>query len=150
MELYSIAHLINPHWQYRNKIIAEMMRPNSSVLDLGCGAKNLLKFYNPSKYLGVDGVETADLILDLNSDFYLPGGWDYAVNSGILEFVLRPDQYLKKIKGLSEEYFFSWWRGSGWGRLSFIEIESLIEKNYQIIETKKMGLVNKLYRCINR
>lgn len=149
MELYSLAHLSNPHWQYRNKMIAEMLKPNSSVLDLGCGAKNLLKFYKPSKYLGVDGVVTADLVIDLNSNFQLPGGWDYAVNSGILEFVIRPDLYLEKIKGLSNEYFFSWWRGSGWGRLPFDEIENLISKNYSIVEIKEMGLVNRLYRCIN-
>jgi hypothetical protein len=149
MELYGIEHLSNPHWQYRNKMIAEMMRPNSTVLDLGCGAKNLLKFYKPSKYLGVDGVATADLVLDLNTDFQLPSGWDYAVNSGILEFVVRPDLYLEKIKGLSNEYFFSWWRGAGWGRLPFDDIEQLISKNYIILETKEMGLVNKLYRCIN-
>lgn len=149
MELYGIEHLSNPHWQYRNKMIAEMMRPNSTVLDLGCGAKNLLKFYKPSKYLGVDGVATADLVLDLNTDFQLPSGWDYAVNSGILEFVVRPDLYLEKIKGISNEYFFSWWRGSGWGRLQFDDIEQLISKNYTIIETKEMGLVNKLYRCVN-
>ncbi len=130
-------------------MIAEMMRPNSTVLDLGCGAKNLLKFYKPSKYLGVDGVATADLVLDLNTDFQLPSGWDYAVNSGILEFVVRPDLYLEKIKGLSNEYFFSWWRGAGWGRLPFDDIEQLISKNYIILETKEMGLVNKLYRCIN-
>ena len=149
MELYSLAQLTNPHWQHRNKMISEMMLPNSSVLDLGCGAKNLLKFYKPSKYLGVDGVISADLVIDLNSNFDLPAGWDYAVNSGILEFVVRPDLYLEKIKGVSQEYFFSWWRGSGWGRLTFNDIEQLISKNYQIIETREMGLVNRLYRCIN-
>ena len=148
MELYSLEHLANPHWQDRNKMIAEKMRPNSSVLDLGCGAKNLLKFYKPSKYLGVDGVVSADLIVDLNSDFHLPIGWDYAVNSGILEFVVRPDLYLEKIKGVSQEYFFSWWRGSGWGRLPFDDIEKLISKNYQIIETREMGLVNRIYKCV--
>ena len=147
MELYSIEQLSNPHWQYRNKMIADMMRPNSTVLDLGCGAKNLLKFYKPSKYLGVDGVATADLVLDLNTDFHLPSGWDYSINSGILEFVVRPDLYLKKIKGVSNEYFFSWWRGAGWGRMSFQDIEQLISENYTIIETKEIGLVNRLYRC---
>jgi hypothetical protein len=97
----------------------------------------------------LDGVISADLVIDLNSNFDLPAGWDYAVNSGILEFVVRPDLYLEKIKGVSQEYFFSWWRGSGWGRLTFNDIEQLISKNYQIIETREMGLVNRLYRCIN-
>jgi hypothetical protein len=149
MELYSYDYLTNPHWEYRNKIIAEMMTTNKRVLDLGCGAKNLLKFYTPSVYLGVDGIPSADLVVDLNSDFTIPGNWDYAVNSGILEFVVRPDLYLEKIKNLSSEYIFSWWRGTGWGRMSFEDIEDLISKNYKIVEIKEMGLVNKIYRCNN-
>ena len=149
MELYSLAHLSNPHWEDRNKMIAEMMRPNSRVVDLGCGAKNLLKFYKPAEYLGIDGIPSADMVVDLNSDFKLPGGWDYAVNSGILEFVIRPDLYLEKIKNISNEYFFSWWRGAGWGRRPFVDIEELISRNYKILEIKEMGLVNRLYRCQN-
>ena len=89
MQLYSLKHLSNPHWEDRNKIIADMMLPNKKVIDLGCGAKNLLKFYNAKKYLGVDGIPSADLVVDLDGNFELPDGWDYAVNSGILEFVLR-------------------------------------------------------------
>jgi|688.fasta_scaffold160252_3 hypothetical protein len=147
MELYSYNHLTNPHWEDRNKIIAGMMSPNKRVLDLGCGAKNLLKFYNPSEYLGVDGIPSADVIVDLNSNFNIPGNWDYAVNSGILEFVVRPDLYLEKIKNLSSEYFFSWWRGAGWGRMPFADVENLISKNYKIIKIKEMGLVNRIYQC---
>ena len=149
MELYHLDILKNPPWEYRNRIISEMMLPNKTVIDLGCGGKNLLKFYTPTNYLGVDGIPSADLTIDLNTNFTLPNGWDYAVNSGILEFVIRPDLYLEKIKNISNEYFFSWWRGDGWGRMSFNEIEKLISKNYQIIETKEIGQVNKLYRCIN-
>ena len=147
MELYSIDYMKSPHWEYRNKMISDMMEPNKTVIDLGCGAKNLLKFYTPAAYLGVDGVPSADLVVDLNSDFKLPDGWDYAVNSGILEFVNRPDLYLDKIKTISKEYFFSWWKGVGWGRMPFDEIEQLISENYTIIEIKKMGLVNRLYKC---
>jgi hypothetical protein len=147
MELYSFYYMKNPHWEYRNRMISEMMEPNKTVIDLGCGAKNLLNFYTPSSYLGVDGIPSADLVIDLDSDFILPNGWDYAVNSGILEFVIRPDLYLEKIKTISKEYFFSWWRGEGWGRMPFQELENLISINYNIVESKEMGLVNKLYKC---
>lgn len=147
MELYSYNHMISPHWEHRNKLISEMMLPNKSVIDLGCGAKNLLKFYTPSSYLGVDGIPSADLRINLNSDFMLPTGWDYAVNSGILEFVIRPDLYLEKIKKVSKEYFFSWWRGIGWGRMHFTAIEELISNNYIILDVKEIGLVNRLYKC---
>lgn len=147
MELYPLPYLKNPHWSDRNKIIASMMEPNKSVIDLGCGAKIFLDHYSPSKYLGVDGIPSADLVVDLDSNFNLPSGWDYAVNSGILEFVLRPDLYLEKIKHISNEYIFSWWRGNGWGRMGFNELEILISKNYKIIDVRTMGLENKIYKC---
>lgn len=147
MELYSVGQMIQPHWEDRNKLISSMMVPDRTVIDLGCGAKNLLKFYKPTKYLGVDGIPSADMILDLNSEFTLPANWDYAISSGILEFVIRPDLYLDKIKLISNEYFFSWWRGPGWGRMSFESIEALISVNYTIVEIHEMGLVNRIYRC---
>lgn len=147
MELYSLVQTTNPHWEDRNRIISEMMEPNKTVIDLGCGAKNLLKFYTPSRYLGVDGLPSADLVVDLDSNFELPGHWDYAVNSGILEFVIRPDLYLEKIKTISQDYFFSWWRGPGWGRMPFDALETLISKNYKIVEIREMGLVNRIYKC---
>ena len=147
MELYHLDILKNPPWEHRNRLISKMMLPNKTVVDLGCGSKNLLKFYTPTKYLGVDGIPSADLIMDLNTNFTLPTGWDYAVNSGILEFVIRPDLYLEKIKNISNEYFFSWWRGAGWGRMSFSEIEKLISINYTITDIREMGLVNRVYKC---
>jgi hypothetical protein len=124
------------------------MEPNKSVIDMGCGAKNILKFYKPSQYLGVDGIKQADLVLDLNSDFQIEGQFDYVVNSGILEFVQRPDLYLEKIKGLGKVYFISWWKGYGWGRMHFNEVEKMISKNYSITEEIKFGTTNKLYVCI--
>lgn len=148
MELYNYAQLLNPHWEHRNRIIASMIESNKTVIDLGCGAKNLLKFCEPARYLGVDGIPSADVVIDLNSNFTLPTGWDYVINSGILEFVIRPDLYLEKIKTLGDVYIFSWWRGSGWGRMQFCEIEALIASNYQIIETQKLGLVNRVYKCV--
>ena len=141
MELYSYAHLLNPHWEDRNKIIAEMMVPNRRVIDMGCGAKNLLKFYKPSEYLGVDGIPSADMIVDLNSNFTISGDWDYAVNSGILEFVVRPDLYLEKIKNLSSEYIFSWWRGAGWGRMSFVDPKYIENRDFLILYCEENQII---------
>jgi cyclopropane fatty-acyl-phospholipid synthase-like methyltransferase len=134
MEMFAIQHLKNPHWTRRNKLIGEtMMDPGKSVLDLGCGAKDLLKYYKPSDYLGVDIAETADLIVDFDKEFELPAGWDYVVNSGILEYVDDPDRYLKKISTLGKEYIFSWWQGIGHGRMSKERIkEEFIQKYYDI------------------
>ena len=40
-----------------NKVIAENLLPNKSVLDLGGGAANLLKYYSPTDYMCVDGMD---------------------------------------------------------------------------------------------
>jgi hypothetical protein len=141
MEMFALEHLKNPHWSRRNKLIAEeLLEPNKTVLDLACGAKDLLKYYTPRDYLGVDIVETADLIIDLDKDFQLPSGWDYVVNSGILEYVDDVDCYLKKIQDLGNEYVFSWWQGVGYGRMSDQRLkEEFIEKYYTINYETRWG-----------
>ena len=94
----SELHLRRPPWRLRNKVIAENLLPNKSVLDLGGGAANLLKYYSPTDYMCVDGMDMpeVDKKLDLNTDYQkkLPNNWDYAVNSGILEYVYNIELYL--------------------------------------------------------
>lgn len=149
MELYSIKNLINPHWTERNKLIAtKLLEPNKTVLDLGCGAKDLLRYYKPTKYLGVDGIPEADMVIDLNLDFKIPSGFDYTVCSGIFEHIDRPDILLKKILGLSKEYIFTWWSSPGYGRMSHDKFECLIQKNYTIINRLNWGPVQVLYKCV--
>jgi hypothetical protein len=148
MQIFNELHLNTPYWEGRNKMIAEeFLEPDKSVLDLGCGSKILLRYYSPSRYLGVDGFDSADLNLDLNQDFVLPSGWDYAVNSGILEYLDNVENYLVKIKGLANEYIFTWWTGRGYGRMSHDRFESVISKNYVILKSKHWGPVQKIYKC---
>jgi SAM-dependent methyltransferase len=151
MEMFAVQHLKSPHWTRRNKLIGEqLLSPDRSVLDLGCGAKDLLKYYKPSKYLGVDIAETADLIVNFDQDFELPAGWDYVVNSGILEYVDDLDTYLKKISNLGNEYIFSWWQGIGYGRMSIDRVKKeFIEKYYRIEYETRWG-PQMVVRCVNR
>jgi hypothetical protein len=140
--------MITPYWAGRNKLIAdEFLQPNKSILDLGCGSKNLLKFYSPIKYLGVDGIGEADIIVDLNSNFILPSGWDYAVNSGILEYLNNIEKYFVNIRGLATEFVFTWWTGTGYGRMSHSQIETLISKYFCITHEKYWSPVQKVYKC---
>lgn len=146
----SELHLTKPPWTLRNKLIAEQLLPNKSVIDIGGGAADFKKYYTPSKYLNVDGMpmEKVDLILDLNQDYdtQLETGWDYAVNSGILEWVTRVDEFLYKQRNLADQYIFTWHIEPMWGRMSFERIESIIKDNYTIIDTVPWGSQN-IYRC---
>lgn len=118
-------------WAERNQRIASLFDENKSVLDLGCGYKNLLKYYTPSNYLGVDWFEHADITINLNDDFVLPAGWDYVVSSGVLEYLDNVENYLTKIKELGNTYIFTWRAKED--RYSYDEIRTLIEKQYIIL-----------------
>jgi 2-polyprenyl-3-methyl-5-hydroxy-6-metoxy-1,4-benzoquinol methylase len=149
MELFNPRHLIAPHWNGRNKLIVDQfLEPNKSILDLGCGAKPILKMYAPSNYLGVDGLPTADRVIDLNSDFTLPAGWDYVLCSGIFEHINLPNKLLKKVRGLGNEYIFTWWTGIGYGRMPHSAMEDLIRQDYKIIKESNWGAVQKIYKCV--
>lgn len=143
-------HLENPPWKLRNKLISKMMEPNKSLLDLGCGAKNLLKYYTPTDYLGLDGMPCADIVCNLDEDFQnlVNPGWDYAVSSGVLEYVLNPELYLKRQKGLADKYILTWHPSPLWGRMPFDRIEEVIKKHYKIIDEQPWG-AQKVYMCID-
>lgn len=153
MELvHSHILLKKPHWAPRNKMIAnEFLDPFKSVLDLGCGAKNLLKFYHPQEYLGLDGydIPEVDMVVDLDTEFQhnIKSGWDYCVNSGVLEYVENFRALLKRQKELAKEYIFTWDRMPGWGRLPFEEVEKIISEDYEIIKKKNWGKNQRVWKC---
>ncbi len=89
-------------WPYRYKEISKRIQPGSSVLDIGCGMMEL-KQYLPlnCKYVGLDMVARGDktLIYDLNNKVDIQKlldsragkkRFDYAVCSGVLEYLNRP------------------------------------------------------------
>lgn len=137
MKLFDPKKLINPTWTKRNQLIAQNLPPGKSVLDLGCGEKDFLRYYHPSKYCGVDGLPSADIILNLNDSIdLLRGGWDIVLNSGILEYLNSIPSYLEKIHHLGEEFIFTWWPKKNTGRMSQIEfIELLCDKGYMVNNT---------------
>jgi len=132
-------------WQNRNKTIAELLDPNKSVLDLGCGYKNFLKFYNPSKYLGVDNFAEADIVLDLNLPFKLPTNWDYIINSGVLEYLDDVTNYINRISNLGSQFIFSWWQKPNTTRMSYENIEATLLEYYKI--EKKINIGQCIYLC---
>lgn len=137
---FELTRLINPSWTSRNKLISSLIPANQSVLDLGCGAKDLLNYYTPTKYLGVDCVDTADIKCDLDKELDLPTGWDYVVNSGILEYLDDIPSYLKKVSKFGSTYIFTWHPTKAkWSpnkpAITHDEFKELVSTMYNIIET---------------
>ena len=132
-------------WSNRNREIVSLLKDNKTILDLGCGYKNLLDHYTPSKYLGVDWFDYADIMLNLNDDFQLqiPNGWDYVISSGVMEYLDSVDDYLKKVKGLGDTYIFTWWEKPD--RHSYHEVKSYIKQYYKIVSENDSA--QRIYLC---
>lgn len=108
----------NPGWTGRNEAIAAYIEPSTSILDLGCGSKDLLKYTSPSTYCGVDHFSNtvADVQIDLNSDFHLPEGtWDTIVCSGLLEYLEDLDHFFFRIKPKVNKLIITFWRSAATG-----------------------------------
>ena len=99
----------------------------------------------------VDGMDMpeVDKKLDLNTDYQneLPNNWDYAVNSGILEYVYNIELYLDRQKSLAKEYIFTWFPDKLQGKQGHEWIVPIIEKNYSITQTIPWG-IQKIYKCL--
>lgn len=81
-----------PGWDDRNKLIAGLIPPGSSVLDLGAGAQSLKGYLAPGDdYQPCDLVKAAEGVLpcDFNAGWYpdIHQQYDFVVCSGLLEYV---------------------------------------------------------------
>ncbi len=107
---------MNPkHQKYTRpdlKIIADLIEPGSSVLDLGCGSGDLLKLLIEEKNVRGHGMEIVDNYvfecvakgvpviqsdLDEGLDDYPDGSFDYIVLSQTMQQVRRPHLILKEM-----------------------------------------------------
>lgn len=80
------------------EIYSGFLKSEGEVLHLGCGDASLKTILNPSKYIGVDLTEQADVKLDLNiKENYvrLPKDFDYVVLDKVLEEVDDPEALIK-------------------------------------------------------
>jgi hypothetical protein len=102
-----------PGWDERNKIIAARIPPGSSVIDLGAGAQTLREHLPEGcVYQPYDLVKTTpDVVLvDFNRGIYpeLPAPVDFAICSGVLEYVIDPMALLVRLPGLAREVIVSY------------------------------------------
>lgn len=102
-----------PHWDWRNRIISDLVPAGSSVLDVGCGAQTLRRHLNPTcKYQPCDLIKsTPDVIVcDFNAGLYpqVNQVFDYVICSGVLEYIRKPEEFLKTIAPLGRTLILSY------------------------------------------
>lgn len=90
-------------WSERNLFVKQFIKDGISIVDYGCGHKDILHVCKPSDYLGIDITEGADLNLNLNSDFKLDRTFDLGLVLGVLEYVDNPSYTLSNIKRYAKE-----------------------------------------------
>ena len=116
------------------------------MLDLGCGAKDLLKYITPKKYVGIDYYtnEYADIKIDFNSDFELPdSAWDYIVCSGLVEYLSDLDHFFSCISFKAKKVIVTFWTGAKAGIdnpncvETLDEFDRLFQKYFKVIKVDK-------------
>lgn len=104
------SSVINPKWTKRNQIIGKLIQDKKTVLDLGCGAKDLLNYIKPSKYHGIDyNDDLADSYADFNKPFEINDNWDYIVCSGVLEYLEDVNTIIQSIQNKADTYIITYW-----------------------------------------
>ncbi len=105
-------HSLHPSWDNRTKILASYIPTNSNIIEFGAGRLVLKKYlpqncnYTPSD-LTDRGPGT--IVLDLNAK-QLPEfeHYDYAVFSGVLEYVNNVPKLIKHLSNYVEAFAFSY------------------------------------------
>mgnify|MGYP001137548894 CR=1 FL=1 len=93
------VNVLTPLWEKRNVWVSTHIPLNSSILDIGCGNKSILKYVNCTDYLGLDKTEYADINTDLNNETVkIPKVYDIGLILGVLEYVDDPIEVISKYK----------------------------------------------------
>lgn len=92
------AHRV-PGWDERNELIASMVPPSSSVLDVGAGFQSLRSYLDPTcTYQPADLIQKTPetWLIDFNADIYpeVSESFDVVICSGVLEYAKRPEELL--------------------------------------------------------
>jgi 2-polyprenyl-3-methyl-5-hydroxy-6-metoxy-1,4-benzoquinol methylase len=99
--------IIEPTWSKRNLMLNRFDFSNKSVIDFGCGNKSILNYIKFKEYIGLDKVDTADIIIDFETtDIILNKTYDAALVLGVLEYIETPEIFLKKIKPYADSFYF--------------------------------------------
>jgi len=93
-------------WRFRNVWISNLIPVGSTILDIGCGDKSFLNYFECDDYLGLDRTEYADIITDLNTQIVkIDKVYDVGLILGVLEYVDDPIEVIKKYKTNANTWF---------------------------------------------
>ena len=99
-------------WDERTAIIAGRIPPGSTVIEFGAARLSLPRYLAPGcQYQPVDLVARSPetLVFDLNGELPpLPSRYDYAVFSGVLEYVADLDRLFSWLKTYADHVIFSY------------------------------------------
>jgi len=104
-----------PSWETRNDIIAALVPKDVSVLDIGCGNRDMQKLLPTCDYTALDcvGDPSNTIIMDFNtitdaSEIDLDKVYDYAICSGVLEYIQNEWTFLQFVKRNSKNIILSY------------------------------------------
>lgn len=133
-----------PAWTERNIWIKNFIPNNSSVIDWGCGDKDILRYITPSKYIGIDMNSKADIVADFNIEVpKMFSVYDVGLVLGVLEYLNDPEYFLRSIKPTANRFLILTlpsltkpaWKQSFTAR----QIESLLSTIWTDISTETDG-----------
>lgn len=103
---------LRPEWDERTRLMAKLIPDGSGVIEFGAARLVLPRYLEPAcTYQPVDLVKRSDdtLAFDLNGPLpSLPRLYDYAVFSGVLEYVQDADRVMRWLPGVANQVIFSY------------------------------------------
>lgn len=132
----------NP-WSDRFLFLKDLIPNNITIVDFGCGNKQILDYCSPKEYLGIDLNDQADVKIDLNQDFSLEKKYDLGLILGLLEHLENPERTLKNCLKFADKFIIltsnakmkSSWRC----KFSKDEIETLLKKYFKTVTCSTYG-----------
>ncbi|MFA5022547.1 MAG: methionine biosynthesis protein MetW [Patescibacteria group bacterium] len=107
----------------REKICFDWIKPDSSVLDVGCGNSRFLYELKKNKNCQVYGLDVSGLVIDslaqegiagrviditkTDFDFIKEKEFDYIILNEVLEHVINPEEIIGKLKGKGRFFILS-------------------------------------------
>lgn len=150
-----------PSWDGRNQLIASWIPPGSSVIDVGAGAMTLEQYLAPgTDYTPLDVVTRSDRTLRVNFNTYeipqLTRIHDYAVCSGVLEYIIPVHLFLDTVSKWARHIILSYaisdmnpdatTSRTGWhNKFSDLDIKSLFHQHGLFIERTTIWEKQKIY-----
>jgi hypothetical protein len=105
IEVIKEEYLLKARFAPQKDIIKTHIPAGSSVLDLGCGDKDMLNYITCSDYHGVDVCELADQVHDFDGDLLTwDRTWDVGLMVSMLYYPEDTDRFLNHYKQFASKW----------------------------------------------